>query len=37
MSLCQQILIEINNACKGLSNLKISYNEDTFITSTRYY
>lgn len=32
-ALCQQILIEINNACKGLSNLKISYNDDTFITS----
>ena len=32
-ALCQQILIEINNACKGLSNLKITYNADTFITS----
>ena len=32
-ALCQQILIEINNACKGLSNLKITYNDDTFVTS----
>ena len=31
--LCQQILIEINNACKGLSNLKITYKEDTFMSS----
>lgn len=32
-TLCQQILIEISNALKGLSNLKITYNSDTFITS----
>ena len=32
-ALCQQILIEINNACKGLSNLKITYNDDLFIAS----
>jgi len=31
--LCQTLLIEINNASKGLSNLKISYKDDTFITS----
>lgn len=32
-TLCQQILIEINNACKGLSNLKITYKDDTFMSS----
>lgn len=32
-TLCQQILIEISNALKGLSNLKITYSNDTFITS----
>ena len=31
--LCQTLLIEINNASKGLSNLKITYKDDTFITS----
>ena len=32
-ALCQQILIEINNASKGLSNLKITYKDDTFMSS----
>jgi len=32
-TLCQQILIEINNASKGLSNLKITYKDDTFMSS----
>ena len=32
-TLCQQILIDINNALKGLSNLKITYKDDTFISS----
>jgi len=32
-TLCQQILIEINNASKGLSNLKITYKDDTFMFS----
>jgi len=32
-ALCQQILIEISNACKGLSNLKITYKDDTFMSS----
>ena len=31
--LCQQILIEISNALKGLSNLKITYKDDTFMSS----
>ena len=31
---CQKILVEVSKSLTGIQNLKITYNDDTFIQST---